>query len=292
MLIRAKFVFEFCVLLVLLLQHYFTSGTRILSLNDPIRKQLTIINAFTGCNVRVINFKGSTIDFELIQIPVILLRYISYCGQEHLYPFELGPEYSALKIHNLSNCPYVTTENLKLPSDQLVTQSLTDSFQLTSKNKDCEANVYLDPPTEQESPELYSKNRFWNSILKNPVSTHTITTKQTLAWKYHYFNTVSTISLLICGSAEESIYDNENDVKKWIAGVIYSMYRFPILSFYILVWESPSLQLKTICPYCDPCDSFKTIPIHTNIGYPTSKSELQTILQKIHQQIPFQFVLF
>ncbi len=53
----------------------------------------------------------------------------------------------------------------------------------------------------------------------------------------------------------------------------------------VLIWEYPSASLKTLCPYCDPCDSFKTISLHTKI-IPTSRHALEIILQESQQLNP------
>ncbi len=53
---------------------------------------------------------------------------------------------------------------------------------------------------------------------------------------------------------------------------MYQATKLPVNMLHRLV------SLKTLCPYCDPCDSFKTIPLHTKI-IPTSRNELESIQQ-------------
>ncbi len=106
---------------------------------DPSLKdhsQQIIINAFTGCNIRVINFRGLNIDFKVVKVPIFLLRYLSHCETDNLYPYELGSVYSALSNQNSSTCLNANAENVKLPPEQVaisyVAQTLSDSFHLNS----------------------------------------------------------------------------------------------------------------------------------------------------------------
>ncbi len=100
-----------------------------------------------------------------------------------------------------------------------------------------------------------------------------------------YLNTIPTVSLLICTSKKNSACKNKKDVDSWIASV-FGEYRMFRLSISVFIWEYSSLSLKTHCPYCDPCDSFKTIPLPTNI-LPTSRNELENIVQLNEQLNPY-----
>ncbi len=278
---------RFCFLLVFTIKYSSISATINPSLKN--HSQQIVINAFAGCNIRVINFRGLNIDFKVVKEPILLLRYLSHCETDNLYPYELGSVYSVLRKQNSSTCLNANTENVKLPPKQVaisyVAQTLSDSFHLSSKNKNCEANVYFHPQTEQTSPQMYSKHRHWGSALKHPILINYQITLKVFYWKPEYLSTVPLVSLLICNSTPDSICVNENDVNKWLAGISYDSFYFSRLSVSVLIWKYPSLSLKTLCPYCDPCDSFTTITIGLNI-IPTSRNELQSILQESQQINP------
>ncbi len=89
------------------------------------------------------------------------------------------------------------------------------------------------------------------------------------------------ISILICNKTAESICVKKNDVNKWIASIFY-YFEMVTLSANVLIWEYPSVALKTLCPYCDPCDSLKIIPLSTKI-ISTSKIDHKLISQEIQQ---------
>ncbi len=281
-----KFNFTFGVLfLVVVNKLYFTFA----KLDTPIKSplpEIAIVNAFTSCNIRVINFRGLNFDFQIVNEPVLLIRYLSHCKKTLLYPFELGLAYPALNGLISSTCLNFKTDQPNLPSRELaieyVVQTFKESYRMGSKNKICEADVYLYPPSEQSSPQLYMDDTNWAGVLKNPVALNLRLTYVNQKWKTNFINTVPMISLLICNSTADSISTNQNDVKKWIAGIFF-FFEMVTLSVSVLIWEYPSASLKSLCPYCDPCDSFKTIPLNANI-IPTSRNELETILQA-NQQI-------
>ncbi len=156
----------------------FTFSTVDPSPKHLIHQQNGILNAFTGCIIRVINFERPNIIVQLVKEPVLLLRYLSYCHTNYLYPFELGSTYSVLGRHNASTCDKFSASKFKLPPYQVtynfVTRTLSESFQLKSKNQNCDANIYLYPPSEQHFPQTYFKNSDRESILKNSVATNEI----------------------------------------------------------------------------------------------------------------------
>ncbi len=272
-----------CVSLIFTFSYSFTFASLQTSRQDHFLPQIGIINAFTGCNIRVINFRGVNIDFQVVKEPIILLRYFSYHETKKLYPFELGSACTTKISRNLSSCLNFTTEKPKLPPDQIaqnyVSQTLSESFQLQSKSQNCEGNIYLNPPTERESPQMYEKNWYWESLLKNPILINFGMTRRVQRWKQNHINTCPVVSLLICTSAANSICGNEKNVQKWVAG-LYLDFKFSRMPVYVIIWEYPSLSLKTLCPYCDPCDLLKVIPIQTQV-IPTTNNELQNILMKM-----------
>lgn len=112
----------------------------------------------------------------------------------------------------------MNTDKTRLPSEKLankyVSQSLTELYQLTSKNQSCEAVIYLHSQTDQTSPQMYATNLDWESVLKNPFLVNLEINFKTQGWKSSYPNTVPMISLLICNLTPDSIYFNQNEVEK------------------------------------------------------------------------------
>ncbi len=287
---RLTFIFHSLILFVICLRKYSVFATFDTSLKVR-EKQITVVNAFRGCRIRVINFRGLAINFQLVNEPIMLIRYSSTCINKRLYPFELGSAYPALNWQNLSTCQDTTADYVKLPSRKVATKyvanTLSDKFQIKTKNRFCEANIYIQPPSELNSPQMYNQKWRWESVLKNPILIDTKLTYAVSKWKQNYLNTVPMISLLICNSKEDSICENQNDVKKWIAGIFY-YFKLVTLSVSVLIWEYPSASLKTLCPYCDPCDSLKTIHLHTKL-IPTSRKELHIILKESQELNPDPF---
>lgn len=211
-----------------------------------------IINPFTGCNIRVINFRGLNIDFQVLRSAILLLRYLCQCDPGHLYPFEMGPKYSKLKSRNSCVCLNKKTVKSVIPPEKLgisyVAQTFTQSFQLNSKNKICDADIYFHPPTAKDFPYMYPDYWNWKSVLKNPSIVNWCLTSETQQWKRSYTHTVPQFSLLVCTLTPDSICGTNNDVQKWIAGLFYDLMT-PKLQISVIIWEHPSSFLKILCPY-------------------------------------------
>lgn len=160
---------EFSILLALHNINCITFASLDTSLENP-KQQTAILNAFGGCNIRVMNFKGLSIDFKIAKQPFILIRYLTHCKTDNTYPYELGSTYSDLESQNSSSCSKGNNTQVNLPPDQVasnyVWETRTESFQLTSKNNVCEANVYLEPPTQQDSPQMYMYRYILGKSLK------------------------------------------------------------------------------------------------------------------------------
>ncbi len=97
---KPKFVvnLQFCSWLVLFLEIKFTFGTPSIFQKDSTQSRLDIINAFTSCSIRVLNFKWYNIDFEIVKAPMIIIRYFSCFTTDRLFPFELRHAHLALKM--------------------------------------------------------------------------------------------------------------------------------------------------------------------------------------------------
>ncbi len=257
---------------------YFTLAQLDTPLKSPLQ-QISIVNAFVSCNIRVTNFKGLNVDFQKVNEPLLLIRYLSHCQKQLVFPIELGSAYPELNRQNSSTCNNYKVIQAILPSDEIaikyVAQTLSESFQLKSKNIICEADVYLHPPSERDSPQMYMKHKHWPSVLKNPIFINLYASYNIQEWKLDYLVTVPAIFLLICNTTTDSICGNQIEVKKWIASIFYEILMVR-LSVSVLIWEYPSVSLKTLCPYCD---SFKVISLQSQI-IPTSRSELENILKE------------
>ncbi len=126
---------------------------------------------------------------------------------------------------------------------------------------------------------------WWEGVVKNPIWSNFKAEIKSQKWKYNYLDTVPSLSLLICNSTADSICGTKKDVKKWIAAVVFPHPEMLKVFVSVLIWEYSSPTLKTLCPYCDPCDSFKVIPFQTNI-IPNSRVELEKLVQESKQLNP------
>lgn len=84
-LFKLVFTFPVSTLFVLKIINHYILGTLVTSLETP-KQQLAILNAFTGCNIRVMNFKGLNIDFKVIVEPIMLIRYLFKSETDKIVP--------------------------------------------------------------------------------------------------------------------------------------------------------------------------------------------------------------
>lgn len=135
--------------------------------------------------------------------------------------------------------------------------------------------MYLEPPAELGSPQMYMTSYYWKRILKDPIEIHHKIFWYTQTCKNTYLNTVPIIALLICNSM---ICGPKPNVDKWIAAMVWYPFLYLRVPIITLIWEHLSFTLKAVCPYCDPCDPLKTIPFQMTMT-PNSKNELGIILE-------------
>lgn len=160
---------------------------------------------------------------------------------------------------------------------------MSESFQLQSRNKPCEANVYFHPPSELESPQMHNNTQYWENHLRNPFACHHIIIHEHRKLMRKQVDTVPLMSNFICKSTADSICGNERNGEKWIAGVFVERKLFDRICNKVVIWKVESFSLETLCVYCDSCDSFKTISLQTKL-IPTSGNELERVLKEIEEK--------
>ncbi len=152
--------------------------------------QLKYVSIFHNCLLYLINFDGYDINLSVVPQPVVLLRYYSIANEFQIIPVEL------LKGK------YNWNENLASNLDQKYKTSvnylnllLEGKLIMEGRKMQCEVTIYLHPPIEDESPNMYA-NVYWSKgrILKNPFWIEF----NRSAWKRDLLNTMPKLSLLIC----------------------------------------------------------------------------------------------
>ncbi len=153
-----------------------------------------IVNAFSGCIIHVINFPAHNLDYSILKVPLILLRFFAYGHGNLIYASEFPSYYEMRKLQNKRQFKKADTMLKKLPSPKdglkFVRPTFTEYFRLSTKNLNCEANIYLNPPTEQENPHLYTKSFKWSSIIKDPFWVSYIKDYDIHKWKVEFLDSI------------------------------------------------------------------------------------------------------
>ncbi len=249
------------------------------SLND-----LTIINKFTGCTIRVTNFQGLDINGLALTEPIILLRYFSFHNDWLLYPYELSPiepdklvrKYSGkllarfkknrrIKIRNAT-----TSFHYKV-SNSYVNNILSQYPLYPNKNTNCEANIYLHPPNRKFNQYIYSAHHLLGHVLNDPFWFNFYFNYERERLKTQYLITRPKYSLLYCSLTENSICVSNRYRKSWITGILYSPDLVRTFErVLVLVKFSGRQNLYIFCPHCESCRPFKLVLV-TKITFTSSR---------------------
>lgn len=250
--------------------------------------EIGIVNAFSSCITHVINFPGYNLNYSILNAPILLLRYFSYPYGRIIFPSEFPSYYEMHKLQKQRRYKKANAMFKNLPTYkdglQFVRQYFTESFQLSSKNLNCEANIYLHPPTQRSNPHLYDKSSFWESVIKHPFWVGIIEDFDIHKWKKDYLNNIPRYSILVCDYKTDLICHQTKSRNKWISSVIsYSIFvRLPEI---VLIWDTNSAKLQLLCPFCNPCNSFATISLSPQNINPFTKT-FRTIIDKANKLLP------
>lgn len=96
-------------------------------------------------------------------------------------------------------------------------QIFSDTFQMASKNSNCEENVNLHLPTKITYPHMYVyMDEFQKSYLKDPFLVYYEMDSYYNSWRLEYLNTISKYLLLICKYGTDSMCEDGRNEKHWI----------------------------------------------------------------------------
>ncbi len=259
---------------------------------------LSTVNSFDRCIIRIINFVGLDINFEVLSQPIMLIRYHAFLTGKSLLPFEmlsqkperiilwalLQKKINALKLKLLKDEDFTVKDIRTLTDHQTFTKryirlTQTDQIRMGSKNKKCETDIYLQPPNEKSAPFLYYEDTSLGNVIKDPFWINHLSNNEHEVWKHNFVNTIPKYSLLLCNAQLESSCNTENDKAKWISAVLQnpSMVRISETS---LIWRisKHSGQLYVLCPYCNPCNPFTMVLISIH-NFPNSRWHLDKAIQ-------------
>lgn len=247
--------------------------------------QLAFFNGFSECISYVINFSEKNINLHQLSQPVVLLNYDSVPNVRLLFPNKL------LKHEKYTFIEWLSQENMTITQDLLnkvvnalkyATQLFQDNFLITSKKTNCDLQVYMHPPNEDISSDLYHEMP-WGTVLKDPFGIAV----DKLVEQSQFLSTIPKISLLICNSNLKSTCENEYHKKKWISSLLGNVKSVRLLEI-VLIYETHTQYkaLSILCPYCDPCDPFLMVCINSKKpDLNTTLTEFQALTDNSYPQI-------
>ncbi len=247
--------------------------------------QLSVVNQFSDCFVYVINFPSFDINSHAVTNPFVLLRYYSFSGTYELYPSEHECSNLTVEVQETKKNRQILKEKNALICQRRNTSIIylnsifREELKRAYKNSRCEAQVYLDPPTEDTLPSLYHEDEYLGKVIKDTFWVNYEIQYLKPDWKFNYINTTPKISIFIY-EQNHQIPDIDEFMKILVSTALaYQEDKF--LSHTILIWNSISSeygQLQTYCAYCDPCNPFQMISRYT-----TKANFEQTLLQNVQQ---------
>lgn len=174
-------------------------------LNPKSSFQLAAINQFSDCFVFVINFRGLDINYRTITAPIVLLHYFSLPGKHYLYPIELNPYRSntisekqlTILASQSSQSSNSTLRIREIESVNYLDLLFRNLLRLGNKNTQCEAQVYLEPPTEHSQKSLFYESSYTGKLIKVPFWVYFVTRYVEVMWKLNFINTTPKYSILI-----------------------------------------------------------------------------------------------
>lgn len=222
------------------LNHLYTSVDTTDLIWNTETNELSIANTFSGCLIHIINFQGLNVNVTSITEPVVLLCYFSFPTQELLYPIESIPvtiNHISRRLQSLNFTLFKSGIKIKLSNKTVLftrnesnsyiesTLNVKKAFRLSAKNSNCEANVYLYPPSRTSYPSLYIKYLSYGLLLKDPFWIfHSFNSDANEKWRYTYMNSIPKYSIRVCDELDNSISYKVTDQTIWISTVLYNPY--------------------------------------------------------------------
>ncbi len=273
------------ILITYLANVYICGSNSISTLSTHLNENIAITNAFSDCIIHVIKFPGFDIDFQIVEQPIVILRYTSFSNEYFLYPYELD------RVIGLNGSTGFVNQNQLQNTNSILLNNLSHSHSDIYKtgNINCEANIYINPPLQEASPFLNFEDQKLGTVLKDPFWINHRFDNTSNQWKNSNLNTVPKYSLLICEQSKNSICSSNNERSIWISTVLHhpDLVRLKE-TILVLVTSTSQSKLYIHCPYCDPCDQYKLKLIQT-FNLMTSKWQLDKALfsDSVNQKSPY-----
>ncbi len=251
-----------------------------MSKQNRFDNQISLINAFSGCSIQVINFHGIDINFKRVYQPLILLRYFSFPRETWLYPIEMSPQKTDeilgwLTIPRFVEFKKTRTIHFKNKSFLFDTETsqkylkllLNKNLKISIKNTNCNANIYIQPPHAFTSSHFYFRIQYLGDVLKDPFWTVVAANFENQKGKQDYINTVPNYSLLMHHPNPSHATHDYGYKQRWINAVL-GYPRLVTKTEMLLVWEMSSngSRLYIFCPYCNACSPFEMISVKSAVS--------------------------
>lgn len=137
-----------------------------------------------------------------------------------------------------------------------VASSSTYDFKISSKLSRCEAEIFIEPPTQIEIPSMYTRVDGGVLQLKQPYNLWHSWNTQEVAWKTGHVNTPKMYSVLVTANNFNSDECSSETCQAWV----HTAWIFPDLVIpyqHLLIWKvTNSFQVFVHCRFCNPCRPF------------------------------------
>ncbi len=250
---------------------------------------ISLVNTFVECSIYVINYPGLDINFDVVDQPIVLLRYfsISHLNVGYLYPIELknipnpvkpddwnldlfmprmkGKKLKLVLQHETIFYNETLSTNLQAKQRKRYIKLLHSNYYLHSiKNTKCEARVYYHPPNVHEGMEYYYHHGTLGLLLKDPFWLYD-ELEFTFEKDRKVWSSRPKVSLLFCHrNVGSSCYGRKHE-SFWISTALYKNFKVYQVEVILIYYSTLKYQqLVAFCPHCDPCQPFKLKMISTN----------------------------
>lgn len=116
-----------------------SSGAYKLTQENVFQNSVSLLNAFSRCTIRVINFPGYNINVTKLMHPLLLLRYFSFDNTNVIFPFEISH--------------FNSTQRLQFYNQEMDIQYANSPYTYKLKNSNrnckCETEIIIEPPTKK-----------------------------------------------------------------------------------------------------------------------------------------------
>lgn len=123
--------------------------------------------------------------------PIILFRYFSFTDSDSrklsIYPIEIE------SYNDTARYEYWYNEN----DIKYVSSTSAYNFKISHKKSRCEAEIFVEFPTQNEKPSMFTKVQGNALQLKHPYYLWSLWSPNQSDWKYQHVNTLKVYSVLV-----------------------------------------------------------------------------------------------